>query len=207
MVVWSHRSFVIQSTMKLAAQFISEFFSPLLVPLMAFMGLLSAHPWLEPTTRLLYFAIAAIFSSGLISAYVYYLKHKRVIESTELIVREQRISPLTFAVLSYSFGYLCLNAFKAPPLIQGLMFCYATNSLLLLLITKSWKISMHMAAIAGSIVALTYMYGNSMLPFYGLIPIVGMARITMQRQNIPQVVAGGLLGLITTSFQLKLFLQ
>jgi hypothetical protein len=192
--------------MKLAAQFISEFFSPLLVPLMAFMGLLSAHPLLAPTTRLLYFLVAAIFSSGLISAYIYYLKHKRVIESTELVLREQRISPLTFAVLSYSFGYLFLSFLKAPLAIQALMFCYATNSLFLLLITKSWKISMHMAAITGSIVVLTYEYGKHMLPFYMLIPIVGMARITMQRQNIAQVIAGGLLGLVATTVQVKILL-
>jgi hypothetical protein len=191
--------------MKTAAQFISEFFSPLLVPLMAFMGILSGIPpeTVAPIVKLLYFGLAGLFSSGLIALYVYYLKHKRVIESTELLVREQRISPLTFAVLSYSFGYLCLHLCQAPPLMKGLMFCYATNSLLLLLITRSWKISMHMAAITASIVALTYVYGYQMVPFYLLIPIVGVARMTMQRQNVLQVIAGGLLGLVMTTLQLE----
>jgi membrane-associated phospholipid phosphatase len=196
--------------MKTAAQFISEFFSPLLVPLLAFMMLLSAHPWLPATQKIALFAIAAIFSSGCIFLYVYYLKHKRVIDSTELIVREQRISPLTFSILSYSLGYLLLNAMQAPPLISGFMFCYATNTLVLLLITRGWKISMHTSAIASAVVALHYAYfsryGLLVIALYGLIPLVGLSRVVMQRQSIVQVLAGGILGLVMTALQLRFFL-
>lgn len=203
--VW-RRKFALEA-MKTAAQFISEFFSPLLVPLLAFMALLSAYPAIAPGYRLIHFLIAAIFASGLIFVYVWYLKHKRVIASTELIVREQRISPLTFAVLSYSVGFLLLSLFKAPGAIRALMFCYATNTLVLLLITRSWKISMHMAAVTASIVALTYVYGRSIWPLYGLIPIVGAARVTMQRQNTLQVIAGGVLGLVLTAVQFQIMLR
>jgi hypothetical protein len=194
--------------MKAAAEFISEFFSPLLVPLLTFMCVLSNHPEIPPSSRFFYFIVAAIFSSVSIALYVSYLKQMQVIESTELLLREQRISPLTFAVWSYSFGYLCLHLFQAPDLMKGVMFCYATNSLLLLLITRHWKISMHMSAVAGSIVALTYAYQLQIFwPVYLLIPIVGMARIKMQRQNALQVIAGALLGSVMTAMQLKLLLH
>jgi hypothetical protein len=197
--------------MKATAEFVSEFFSPLLVPLLAFMLILSRSPNtdLAPIQKLLSFTIAAIFSSGLIYAYVYYLKHKRVIESTALIVRNDRISPLTFAVLSYGLGFLVLwlasklALLPTPSLLLGLMFCYATNTLVLLLITRRWKISIHTAMIAAAMVALTHAYGLRVLPFYVLIPIVGGARIMSQRQNMAQVMAGGLLGLVMTTIQMQ----
>jgi hypothetical protein len=192
--------------MRSAAQFISEFFSPLLVPLLTFMLLLSGYGnRLDTLHKILIFTIAAIFSSAGIYLYVYYLKHKRVIESTELLVREQRVSPLTFAVLSYSLGYLFLNTVQAPALICGFMFCYAVNTFFLLLITRSWKISMHTSCIAAAVVALHYAYGPIVLPAYALIPLVGLARLTMQRQSLLQVLAGGLLGLGMTLLLMRGF--
>jgi hypothetical protein len=201
--------------MKAAAEFVSEFFSPLLVPLLTFMLILnqSANAQMLPIEKLICFAIAAMFSSGLIFVYVHYLKHKQVIGSTALTDRNQRISPMTFAVLSYGFGFLVLwlgsrsALLRIPDLMLGLMFCYATNTMVLLLITRSWKISVHTAMIAGTMVALTHAYGPKILPFYVLIPIVGFARMTIQGSNTaPQVVAGGFLGLFMTIIQLQLLL-
>jgi hypothetical protein len=192
--------------MKTASQFISEFFSPLLVPLLTFMLLISRYgDVLAPPQKILIFTVAAIFSSAGIYLYVYYLKHKRIIESTELLVREQRVSPLTFAVLSYSLGYFFLNAVRAPALICGFMFCYAVNTFFLLLITRSWKISMHTSCIAAAVVSLHYAYGPIALPAYGLIPLVGVARLIMQRQSLLQVAAGGLLGLSMTLLLMRGF--
>jgi membrane-associated phospholipid phosphatase len=184
------------------ARLICEIFNPLTNPLIAFLLLVMAQPSLHPAQNLLWLLLSGLFSSGLILVYIAYLKQIKVIESTELIIREQRISPLTFAVLSYTIGYAALLLCGAPVLVKGLMFCYATNTLLVLLITRWWKISIHTTGIAGPLVALLFQFGPGMLPMFILIPLIGMARVTMQRHTPPQVIAGGLLGTLMTAFQL-----
>ena len=124
---------------------IARIFNPLLSPVFAFTLLLALIPITTPDRdlRLIYWLVSCLFSSGLIFAYISYLKYKRVIKSTELVDREHRISPLTFAVISYALGYLLLTVLSAPPIVCGLMFCYVTTGVLVLMITRRWKISMH----------------------------------------------------------------
>ena len=109
------------------AEVISRIFNPLINPVIAFAVLLFGAPSLTPSTtwgtRFFYFAIATLFSSVIIFVYIYYIKHKNVINSTELIVREHRINPLTLGVLSYAMGFFFLTLYDAPSLVRGLMFC------------------------------------------------------------------------------------
>jgi membrane-associated phospholipid phosphatase len=189
-------------TMSQFARIVSEIFNPLINPLITFFLLVSAQPSPQPAQNLLWMVLSALFASGLILGYIAYLKQLKVIDSTDLIIREQRISPLTFAVLSYAIGYAALLLCGAPVLVKGLMFCYATNTLAVLLITRWWKISIHTTGIAGPLVALLFQFGPGMLPLFMLIPLVGMARVTMQRHTPLQVIAGGLLGTLMTAFQL-----
>jgi membrane-associated phospholipid phosphatase len=187
------------------AQFISRVFNPLLNPVIAFALLIFMAPKMGAGAQIFYFTIAAIFSSLVIFGYIYYLKHKRVIQSTELIVREHRINPLTFAVLSYATGFFFLTLFNAPAIVRGLMFCYVTNTIVVLMITRRWKISIHTTAMANPLVAIVYQFGWMLLPILGLVPLVGLSRVKMGRHDLLQVTAGGLLGVLMTALQLSFF--
>jgi membrane-associated phospholipid phosphatase len=187
------------------ARLVSEVFNPLINPIVTF--LILALDDQEQTTQRIFlnWGVAITFASGLIFLYIAYLKQKRAIDSTELIIREQRISPLTFAVLSYALGFGVLTLLNAPWLMRGLMFCYATNTMVVLMITRRWKISIHTTGIAGPLVALTYQFGWMLLPLYILIPIVGLSRVKMHRHTHLQVLAGGILGVAMTIVQLYYF--
>jgi membrane-associated phospholipid phosphatase len=187
------------------AESISRIFNPLLNPVIAFAILIFSASRLGGAQQMGYFTIATVFSSATIYAYIYYLKHKRVIHSTEFIVREHRINPLTFGVLSYALGFFFLTLFNAPPIVRGLMFCYVTNTIVVLLITRRWKISIHTTAIANPLVAIVYQFGWMALPILGLVPLVGFARVKMGRHDVLQVAAGGLLGILMTALQLTFF--
>ena len=195
------------------AEVVSRIFNPLLNPIIAFAVLLFSAPsvtlGITPgmtwETRMFYFAIATFFSSVIIFAYIHYLKHKKVINSTELIVREHRINPLTLGVLSYAMGFFFLTLFGAPSIVRGLMFCYVTNTIVVLLITRRWKISIHTTAIANPLVAIVVHFGWMMAPILMLVPIVGLARVKMKRHDELQVVAGGLVGVVMTAVQLYFF--
>ena len=191
------------------AELVSSMFNPLINPVIAFAVLLFYAPrstlGIAWGTQMVYFTIATFFSSVIIFAYIYYLKYKKVIHSTELIVREHRINPLTFGVISYAMGFFFLTLLDAPSIVRGLMFCYVTNTLVVLLITRRWKISIHTAAIANPLVAIVVHFGWMMAPILVLVPIVGMARVKLKRHDELQVVAGGLVGMVMTTVQLYFF--
>ncbi|MBD2328842.1 hypothetical protein [Alkalinema sp. FACHB-956] len=192
--------------MQKIAQVISDIFNPLVIASMTFFLLVTASSELNWLLKILAYVITLLFSSLIVFGYVFYLKYLGVVKSTELVQREERIIPLTVALLSYALGYVLLTMLKMPLMLRGLMLCYAANTLMILIITRRWKISLHTTGIAGPIVALTYQFGLVMIPFYSLIPLVGLSRIVSQRQQVPQVVAGGLLGLVMTALQLHFFL-
>jgi membrane-associated phospholipid phosphatase len=196
---------MVQSAQFKFAQVISNLFNPWVVPGFAFVVLAWTGRGMNALLLGLVILVAILFSTVTIYAYIYYLKQKGAIDSTDLVRREHRISPLTFAVMSYAVGYLLLTALSAPELIRGLMFCYATNTIAVLVITRSWKISLHTTGISAPLVVLTYAFGWRMLPFYALIPLVGSARIVMQRHNLLQVMAGAFLGITMTALQVYLF--
>ncbi len=154
---------------------------------------------------MIHWLLACTFSSGLIFLYVSYLKHKRAINTTELVDREHRINPLTFAVLSYAIGYVLLTWFNAPAIVRALMLCYVTNSILALIITRRWKISLHTTSLGNAVMALVYHGGWVMIPAFGLIPIVAAGRVQTQKHDLLQVSAGALLGTVMTGLQFYFF--
>ena len=85
------------------------------------------------------------------------------------------------------------------------MLCYATDTLIVAIISYWWKISIHTASMACSLVALRYQFGVSIFPFYLLLLLVGQARIVLMRHTITQAIAGALLGIVLT-IQLLSFL-
>jgi hypothetical protein len=188
--------------------FIARIFNPLLSPLFAFTILIAVIPVSIQETeglKLIHWLIACVFSSGLIFLYVIYLKYKRAIHTTELVEREHRMNPVTFAILSYALGYVFLTAFNAPAIVRALMLCYVTNSILVLIITRRWKISLHTTALGNAVMALVYYLGWMMIPAFGLIAIVAAGRVQTQKHDLLQVGAGALLGTAMTGLQFYFF--
>ncbi len=116
--------------------------------------------------------------------------------------RTKRTLPLFFAVCSYLVGFIVLLSMGAPALTTALMLIYSSNTLIILFINLSWKISIHTMGVAGPTVALTYLFGLPGLLFGLLIPLVMWSRVTLKKHTISQVLAGGIAGIILTYVQL-----
>jgi membrane-associated phospholipid phosphatase len=187
------------------AQVVSAIFHPLVMPAIAFTLLVAADSTDDLLHKLIVEGIAMIFSVILVPAYIFFLKRKGAIDSADITIREQRINPLLMAVVSYAIGFLLLKAVGASSLIQGLMFCYSTNTLLIVLITNWWKVSIHTTAMSGPLVVMAYQFSSIVLPFFVLIPLVGASRLILKRHTFAQVLVGAAIGLLMTALQIRLF--
>lgn len=184
------------------SRFVSTVLSPMTNPVITF-PLLLGYADSEGGQGGLWVLIAAIvFSTILPLAYLIWLKVAGKVKTMDIEHKDKRLRPLAVGISSYLAGFIVLLLLDAPNLALGLMFCYVTNTLLVAFITRYWKISIHAIGISGPIVALNFYFGWVTVPFYALILVVGTARVILGRHTIPQVVAGGLFGLLATAIQL-----
>ena len=192
------------TTLESLAKIISAIFHPLIMPAIAFTILIVADSASNLSRKLIISSVALTFSVVLVPGYIFWLKRRGLIDSADIIIREQRINPLAIAVVSYLIGFVLLKLMQAPNLVQGLMFCYATNTFLVLLITNWWKISIHTTAISGPLIALMYQFGSLIFPFLILILLVGASRLILKRHTLTQVMAGAAIGIFSTVLQLQI---
>jgi membrane-associated phospholipid phosphatase len=144
---------------------------------------------------------AAILPS--IIAYVW-VKSKNL--ELDMPNKEDRVYPLLWILLSYLIGVIVLYLIAAPAITTVLMFCYFSNTLVGLLISLFWKISIHSVGIAGPVAFLIYVFGYYGLIFLTLIPLIMWSRLILKRHTLNQVIVGAFLGFLMTSVQIYLFL-
>lgn len=188
-----------------SAKVVSIVFNPVVNPLITFSLLAAADQQLNLARKLEFVGIAALFSCGLMIACLFVFMRLGLINSPDMPDRSQRSLPLIVAAVLLFIGFLALASTQAPHLIQALMLCYATETLVVGIISYWWKISIHTAGIACSLVVLTSQFGAIVLPFYLLLLIVGKARVILERHTIAQTIAGAGLGVVLTTIQLSSF--
>lgn len=179
-----------------SSRLVSNLFHPMLASSAAFLLLIivSQDTVLE---KLLQVVTSILFSSILPVAFIY--TQRQWINTDE---GSERFLPLVVGIVSYGTGFLALRLMDAPVIVLALMFCYATNTLLVLGITQLWKVSVHSTAITGPLVALSYKFGIVVVPFYLLILLVGISRLVLQKHTVAQVIVGVLIGMIGTGAQM-----
>ncbi len=151
------------------------------------------------------FIICLLFSTIIPIITVLFLKYKNLISDLDASVKEQRILPLLLAVLYSTLGFISLKYFDANYLVKGLMFCYITNTIVTIIITKYWKISIHTMGVTAPI-SILYIAGyHYLITMLSITILVGISRIILKAHNLNQVIAGSFLGFILTYIQINLF--
>ena len=125
-----------------------------------------------------------------------------IISDLDASIRKQRIMPLSLGVLYAAIGFIVLTLQNADALVKGLMFCFITNTVIIILITRYWKISIHTMGVAGLLTALWVNGTQSPLIMGFILVLVASARVVLKAHNIPQVIVGSFLGMILTYVQL-----
>ncbi len=119
----------------------------------------------------------------------------------------ERLLLLGLGAVGYSLGVAALIAVGSPILITLLMSCYATNTLVLLIVNLYWKASAHAMGVAGPTVALVFALGVPGVLLSLLLPFAGWARVRLRAHTLSQVVVGAALGYVLTGAQIALGLR
>jgi membrane-associated phospholipid phosphatase len=154
----------------------------------------------EPNFYLI--TLLSIFFAGILPIITSFVWIKRKKIEMDMPEKEDRIYPLLMAIISYLLGVIVLYGIHAPPITIALMFCYFSNTIIVLLISNYWKISIHSMGVAGPSAAIIYVFGLIGFYFALIIPLVMWSRLYLKRHSLIQVTAGALFGFFLTWLQL-----
>jgi len=187
-----------------AAEAISAMLSAPLIAIYTFAFLIYFK---HPSSPILLLTISFLFGSILPLATIIYMAKRGIIPDINASDRQTRMKPFIGAIASYLTGVAALTLVGAPQILIALMVCYFVNSLVMMAITRTWKISLHASGIAGPATFLVHELGLTMLPFFALLLPTAWARIQLGEHDLNQVMAGALLTIGLTLMQLELFLM
>ena len=135
----------------------------------------------------------------LLSVFILLLTKK--IDSLEMPKKEERFLPILFASIWMILGfYFMKEIFSYAPIMKSIYLGAIYVMLISLLITKKWKISLHMLAIGGAtgvFIMLEFLFGqNLMLLLITILisGILGFSRLSLKAHNLNQIYAGFIVG-------------
>lgn len=186
------------------AEVISTMFNPLFVAAPTFLALLISE---KASNLPVLTTVVLAFGTVIPLAILYCLARRGMISDLSVSERESRATAFAGVMSSYLLGAVLLLLARAPPLVTAVMFCYLGNSLVMMLVSLKWKISVHASGITGSVTVLTFSRGVVALFLLGLTVPIGWSRMRLGAHTIAQVVAGALLTIATTWLQLWIYLM
>ena len=186
-------------------QLISILLHPMFMPILALHLTLLVLPSLALTLSqnlLLIYGILIFSTMVLPLISIFWLMQKGKVSSLEMSNHKERSLPLFKTVIWMSFGYYLLqNLLFYTPILKAELLGAILIILLAAIISKFWKISLHLLGIGGMVgvfIALQIMHGDFiylLLLFILLSGLLGVARVKQKAHNYAQVYAGFLVGL------------
>ena len=132
---------------------------------------------------------------------ILYLLYTNRIKSLQIEDRKERILPIIITIIWMLIGYYFLaNILDYAPTIKTIYLGMIATLFTTLLITKYWKISLHMAAIGGCFgvfLAIQSIYGgviNYVILILMLSGLLGYSRAILKAHNMQQIYSGFCLG-------------
>jgi membrane-associated phospholipid phosphatase len=187
----------------LTARIISTLFVPPTFSLIIF-TLFAFRNENNPDKIIVTLLTALIFAFALPIALFFILRHKGKIINSDATIKEERTLPFSLSIIFYLLGIIILIIAGINIVSIAFWFCYISNTLLIIVINKYWKISAHMMGAAGPFAAACFVFGLGALPFILLLFIIGWSRIYLKCHNIYQVLAGGILAFVSTIIQMQI---
>lgn len=126
--------------------------------------------------------------------YLLWLVRKGKLADIYMPKRETRLRPLTLMMVWLMICLGLIRHWEAPAVVELFVLAAAIMIGVLSLVTLFWKISFHGATITAAATATVLVAGSSAWPIMLLVPLVGWARVRLERHTPRQVIFGSLVG-------------
>ena len=198
------------------ATVVSYIFNPLILPPIGF-GLVLWHFGAGAPEIRNVVGIGLLFFFLVPLAYVAVMVRRGKAATLEVRSRSARTRPFLFGIASYVVGvaFLWMTLQTARPLMLAIAAIYPINTALVAWINLRWKISVHVASIAGFLAGLLFVARMpwevptlgvltmvSVAPWLLLIPLLMWARVRSGAHTPAEVFAGSVFGFSMTLIQL-----
>jgi membrane-associated phospholipid phosphatase len=108
--------------------------------------------------------------------------------------RAERLVPTALAGVSVGVGIAVLDRLGAPRDVVALLASQVAGAVVGLAVTAFWKVSIHTAAVAGSVAVLAVRFGWPALAGIPVVALVAWSRVTLGAHTWAQVLVGASLG-------------
>ena len=190
-------------TSEKTASIISVALNPTIIAGFAFLILVSRQ---SIQTSFLLMIVCLTFGTLVPLVMVHQLSKRGIVSDYYVSQKEERAKPFAGAMISYLVGSGVLFLVNAPAIVTAFMLCYAGNTMIMMIITLRWKISIHAAGVAAAATGLIYAIGVWAALFFTLLLPVGWARVRLKAHTPLQMLAGGLVTIAATWIQMKIYL-
>jgi membrane-associated phospholipid phosphatase len=138
--------------------------------------------------------LATVFASGIPIAYILGGVRRGRLTDHHVRLPEQRRIPLLVGLASAAGGLALLAALGAPRPVLALVAAGVVGLVVAVSVSHWWKMSIHSAVAAGTLVVLASTFGPQVLLGSPLLALVGWSRVRLGDHTVGQVVAGAALG-------------
>lgn len=175
------------------ARLITEVLAPANVGSIVFL-LVAWHS--TPTIReaLRWGLLTILFTIAIPFAFILWGVRRQRFTDHHIRLREQRPQALAVGIASGLVGLLLLVVLGAPRELIALVVAMAAGLVIALLITFFWKMSIHVASVAGAIAVLVLVFGPPLVVLVPLLALVGWARVQLNDHTPAQVAIGAAVG-------------
>lgn len=175
------------------ADFLSWTISPVVVAPVVY-GIIVLIGYADDPRNVAYLTVLFAASTFVPMLLIYGLKKIGKVSDYNMTFREQRFLPLLVLTGVNVLGYEFMQQLHAPRLLTGILLFNAVNTVLILLVTLQWKISIHLFTLTSCIALLFLVLGHPALWLFALVPLLMWSRIHLKAHNFMQTLVGAIIG-------------
>jgi len=140
-----------------------------------------------------------------IASFMYFYK-RGLVSDVDAKIKKERTIPYFVSIIIFFIGFVFLLISNVQNISTAFWFCYISNTFLVFLINRYFKISIHAMGVSGPLALFTFTNGFNALFLMPVLAAVGWSRIKLMCHSPAEVIAGTLLGFMSVYFQLNILL-
>jgi hypothetical protein len=167
-----------------------------------FFCLLAARCEPPSTGRIVHDVLGVVFTVAVPVGLLFLLKAFGLLSDVEMRIRSERSRNYALCAAGYGLGAGLLFITGAPWPLWGLLALHVPNTLVLILVNRKLKVSIHTMVLTSLWVAALMFLGGSWAPAGLLVPVAAWARWDAGNHSVAELISGVLVGGLLTPIEI-----